>query len=178
MCILASASLAVAPTPPAPDCPAKRLTPPQRHALAVEALAGTESITALAADHQVSRQFVYQQARHAEDALAAAFAPAPPAAEAVLFQLPVTERWLQRLIRTLLLVGHSSYRGVCELLRDVLHCPRSLGYSHDVAHAAMARAREHNAQAPLSAVRIGAHDEIYQAGQPVLVGADADSTYC
>jgi hypothetical protein len=178
MCILASASPAAAPTPRAPDCPAKHLTPPQRQALAVEALAGTASITALADDHQVSRKFVYQQARHAEHALAAAFAPAPPAAEAVLFQLPVTERWLQRLIVALLLVCHSSYRGVWELLRDVLHCPRSLGYLHGVAHAAMVRARQHNEQAPLGAVGIGAHDEIYQAGPPVLVGVDVASTYC
>jgi len=30
----------------------------------------------------------------------------------------------------------------------------------------------------VSAIRVGAHDEIFQAGRPVLVGADADSTYC
>jgi hypothetical protein len=146
--------------------------------LALEALAGTASITALAEDHQVSRKFVYQQARHAEHALTAAFAPAPPTDEAVLFHLPVTERWLRRLILALLLVCHSSYRGVFELLRDVLHCPRSLGYLHGVAHAAMARARAYNEQAHLGRVRIGAHDEIYQAGQPVLVGVEVASTYC
>jgi len=30
----------------------------------------------------------------------------------------------------------------------------------------------------LSAIRVGAHDEIYQASQPVLVGMDVASTYC
>jgi hypothetical protein len=144
----------------------------------LEALAGTDAITALAADHQVSRKFVYQQVHHAEHALAAAFAPAPPADEAVLFELPVTERWLRRLIVGLLLVCHSSYRGVFELLRDVVHCPRSLGYIHDVAHAAMAQARVHNERASLEGIGIGAHDEIYQADQPVLVGVDTTSTYC
>jgi hypothetical protein len=39
-------------------------------------------------------------------------------------------------------------------------------------------ARHHNDTQNLAHVRIGAHDEIFQAGQPVLVGCDADSTYC
>jgi hypothetical protein len=144
----------------------------------LEALAGTDSITALADDHQVSRKFVYEQARYAEHAVAAAFAPAPAADEAVLFHLPVTERWRRRLIRALVLVCPSSSCGVFELLRDMLHCPRSLGYIHHVAHAALARAREPNEQAHLGGVGIGAHDEIYQAGSPVLVGVDATSSYC
>jgi hypothetical protein len=41
-----------------------------------------------------------------------------------------------------------------------------------------ATARRLNSQQDLSAVRIGAHDEIFQAGRPVLVGADVASTYC
>jgi hypothetical protein len=104
--------------------------------------------------------------------------PNPPADERVLFYLPVTEAWLKRLILALLLIGHSSYRGVYELLRDLFHCPRSLGYLHAVAHAAMGRARTLNHQHDLSSVRIGAHDEIFQSNQPVLVGVDVDSTYC
>src|SRR5438034_714759 len=47
-----------------------------------------------------------------------------------------------------------------------------------VAHAAMDRARARNGQQGLAAVGIGAHDEIFQADQPVLVGVDVASTYC
>jgi hypothetical protein len=146
--------------------------------LAVEALAGIHPVTQLAADYQVSRKFVYQQAEHADRALTAAFTPTSPDERAVLFYLPVTEVWLRRLILALLLVCHSSYRGVYELLRDLFHCQRSLGYIHDVAHAAMARARVANAQQDLSGVAIGARDEIFQSRQPVLVGVDVASTYC
>jgi len=39
-------------------------------------------------------------------------------------------------------------------------------------------ARQHNAAQDLSPVRIGAHDEIFQTSQPVLVGADVASTFC
>jgi hypothetical protein len=146
--------------------------------LAVEALAGARPVSRLAQDYQVSRKFVYQQADKAAQALAEAFAPDLPADGAVLFYLPVTELWLRRLILALLLVCHSSYRGVFELLRDLLHCPRSLGYIHAVASAAMVRARVCNAQHDLSGIAIGAHDEIFQTGQPVLVGVDVASTYC
>lgn len=176
MCILPSAADPVAPTPDAPACPAKLLTPAQRQQLAVAALAGGCPVTHLAADYQVSRQFVYEQADRAEQALRAAFAPELPADDHVLFWLPVTALWLRRLILTLLLVCPSSYRGVHELLRDLFHYSLSLGTIHNVARAAMAR--DHNAQHELSAVGIGAHDELFQGPRPVLVGVDVASTYC
>src|SRR5262245_42296161 len=175
------AILAAAPAPDtrAPQTPAARRLPlQQRQHLALHALAGTQPIAPLAQQHDVSRKFVYQLADQAEHALADAFAPAPPADDEVLFSLPVTERWLQRLILALLLICHSSYRGVHELLRELFHCPRSLGYLHALARAAMQRARDRNGQHELSGVRVGAHDEIFQAGRPVLVGVDVDSTYC
>ena len=40
------------------------------------------------------------------------------------------------------------------------------------------RPASYNRQQDLSGIRIGAHDEIFQSGQPVLVGADVRSTYC
>jgi hypothetical protein len=178
MCILPHTSTSGAATPLASVCPAKLLRPDQRQQLAVNALAGIRPVTQLAADYQVSRKFVYQQADQADQALTEAFTPALPDDGTVLFHLPVTEVWLRRLILALLLIGHSSYRGVYELLRDLFRCPRSLGYIHGVAHAAMVRARVRNAQQDLSGVDIGAHDEIFQTRQPVLVGVDVASTYC
>jgi hypothetical protein len=92
--------------------------------------------------------------------------------------LPVTTRWLRRLILALLLICHRSYRGVWELLRDLFHYPCSPGFIHNVAQAALRRAQAPNQQHDLSAVDIGAHDEIFQTSQPVLVGVDVASTYC
>jgi hypothetical protein len=178
MCILPRASTPVASTPAAPTCPAQRLAPQQRQELAVAALAGTRPITQLAADYHVSRKFVYQQADQATQALTEAFAPELPADDRVLFYLPVTAVWLRRLILTLLLVCHSSYRGVHELLRDLFHYPLSLGSIHNVVQTVIDPARLRNGQQELSAVGIGAHDEIFQTGQPVLVGVDVASTYC
>src|SRR5436190_20294931 len=64
--------------PPAVGCPAKTLTAEQRQQLAVEALAGSFTITALASQVGVSRKFVYQQMATAQQVLQGAFAPPPP----------------------------------------------------------------------------------------------------
>jgi hypothetical protein len=154
------------------------MTPPQRRQLALEALAGAETVSHLAGQHAVSRKFVYRQAAKAEEALDAAFSPAVRDDQKVLFHLPVTKAWLRQLMLGLTLICHSSLRGVVELLRDVFDYDISASTVHNVLQAAVAQARSCNEQQDLSGVRIGAHDEIFQSGQPVLVGVDADSTYC
>jgi hypothetical protein len=161
-----------------PFDPAKAMTPPERRQLALEAVAETATVSHLARRHAVSRKFVCRQAAKAEEALDAAFAPADPDDQRVLFQLPVTKPWLRQLILGLTLICHSSLRGVVELLGDVFDYPISVGTVHNVLQAAVAQARACNKQQDLAGVRIGAHDEIFQSSRPVLVGIDADSTYC
>jgi hypothetical protein len=159
-------------------CAAQQLSADQRQGLAVQALAQTQSISQLARDHQVSRKFVYQQTATARQGLQEAFAPDQAADEDVLFYLPVTKAWLRQLVLGLVLICHSSFRGVIELLRDLFDYSLSLGTVHNLVQAAVRSARRHNSAQDLSAVRIGAHDEIFQNGQPVLVGAEVASTFC
>src|SRR5471030_306803 len=154
-------------------CPAARLPEVDRKDLAILALAGTATISNLAAQHNVSRKFVYQQADKARVALDEVFASAAPDDEA-LFALPVTKTWL----RQLTLICHSSYRGVVELMRDLLGVSISEGTVHNVHQAAARQAGEINRGQDLSAIRVGLHDEIFQGSQPVLAGVDARSTYC
>lgn len=56
-------------------CAAKAMEPRQRQDLALQALAGAETISGLAGHHEVSRKFIYQQAAKAEEALQEAFSP-------------------------------------------------------------------------------------------------------
>lgn len=158
-------------------CPAKALPPSQRLHLGLQALAGTEAITDLADHFDVSRKFVYQQKACAHEALVDAFAT-PQADEEVLFHLPVTKRWLRQLVLGLVLICHSPLRGVVELLRDLFAYSLSLGTVFNILQAALAPARACNQAQDLSHVQVGGHDEIFQAGQPVLVGVDLHSTYC
>jgi hypothetical protein len=161
----------------AQPCPAQQLPPEQRQGLALQILAGSQPVARLAREHQVSRQFLYRQADTARLALEHAFDP-PPSAEEVLFHLPVTKSWLRQLILALVLSCHSPYRGVIALLRDLFDTETSLGTVHNTVQAAVTRAREINASYDLASVRVGAHDEIFQAGRPVLVGVDTASTFC
>jgi hypothetical protein len=176
MCILPRDPPATTPAP-ATACPAQALPPDQRQHLAVHALAGTQPIAHLAAQHHVSRKFVYQQAGTARQALDDAFDPGPDDDQA-LFHLPVTKAWLRQLTLGLVLICHSPLRGVTELLRDLFDCPLSLGAAHDIVRSAVSSARHHNDRQDLSGARVGAHDEIFQGRRPVLVGCDVDSTYC
>src|SRR5271166_6746957 len=92
--------------PSFPRWPAQRLLPQQRQGLAVQVLAGTQPVSDLAREHEVSRKFLYQQADTARDALTHAFNP-EPRDEDVLFHLPVTKAWLRQLVLGLVLIGHA-----------------------------------------------------------------------
>jgi hypothetical protein len=159
-------------------CPAKALGPDLRQGLALKVLAGTESVSRLAQQHEVSRKFLYLQAAKADGALQEAFAPDETDENQVLFHLPVTKSWIEQLVLGLALDCHSSQRGAVELLRDVFDYSISVGTVHNILHKAVPQAAGHNRQQDLANVRIGAHDEIFQSGRPVLVGADVASTYC
>jgi hypothetical protein len=163
--------------PGLPDWPAQRLLPQERRYLAIQVLAGAQPVSDLAREHEVSRKFLYQQAHTAQAALTQAFEP-EPTTEKVLFYLPVTKSWLRQLVLALVLIGHSPYRAVVELLRDLFDWRISLGTVHNIVTSAVEPARAISRGYDLGGVRIGAHDEIFQAGQPVLVGVDTKSTFC
>jgi hypothetical protein len=148
-----------------------------RRGLSVQALARRRPISDLAARHNVSRKFVYQQAAKAAEALDQAFAPEKPD-KAVLFHLPITKNWLRQFVLAQVLIGHTAFRGVGEILDAVFDYPMCPATVHNIVQEAVCRSRAINDAEDLSAISVGAHDEIFQAGQPVLVGADALSTYC
>ncbi len=95
-----------------------------------------------------------------------------------MFYLPVTRAWLRQVVLALVLLCHSSFRGVIGFFRDVLDQPIALGTVHNIVQQAVGEARRINARQDLSRVRAGSHDELFQGRQPVLVGIDLDSTYC
>jgi len=158
-------------------CPAKQLQPDQKQGLAIQVLAGIATVSGLAREHEVSRKFISHQVHTAQQALQQAFEPPSPRDD-VLFYLPVTKDWLRQLVLALVLICHSSYRGVVELLGDLFDYSMSLGTVHNIVRSAVPQAQWINQQYDLSAVGIGTHDEIFQASDPVLVGVDTASTFC
>jgi hypothetical protein len=158
--------------------PAAQLGPTQRKNLSLQVLTRAEPVTRLAHRHSVSRKFLYQQAAKASEALQDTFAP-PAGDDHALFHLPITKDWIRQFVLAQILIGHSSFRGVIEILDAVFDYRHlGLGTVYQIVQEAVAKARAVNHAQDLSAIRVGAHDEIFQAGRPVLVGADVESTYC
>lgn len=156
--------------------PARSMSATERRDLGVKVLARAEPVTRLASDRGVSRKFAYSVAGKAAAALDEAFASASD--DTVLFQLPITKSWVESAVVALSLLCHSPYRGIIEFLRDVVGYRLSIGTVHNIIRRAVGKARGVNESIGLSGIHVGAHDEIYQAGRPVLVGADARSTFC
>ena len=158
--------------------PATCLGPAERKTLSLQVLAKTDPVTHLAQNYQVSRKFLYQQAAKAQQVLDRTFDPPQPD-KRVLYYLPITKDWICQFVLCQVLVGHSSFRAVCEILDTAFdYQDISIGTIHNIVADAILKAKAINQTEPLSGINIGAHDEIYQAGKPVLVGMDVGSTYC
>jgi hypothetical protein len=181
MCIVplpaASTTTPTAKAQAAPPCAAKHLDQQQRLRIARDVLAG-EDISQLAQQYGVSCKFIRVPRNIALDALDRAFNPLLAPDQKVLFHLPVTRQWLEQLSLALVLVCHSSLRGVHEILRDLFDCHRSIGAIHADLAKAIARATSLNAKEDLSGVLKAALDEIFQGQRPVLSVVDVPSTYC
>ena len=154
------------------------LGPTERKTLSLQVLARTQPLTRLAQDYQVSRKFLYQQAAKAQRALDGTFWPSPKDKN-VIYHLPITKDWIRQFVLAQVLIGHSSFRAVIEILNSIFdYRDISIGTIHNIVNDAVQKAKLINQTEPLSAIGVGAHDEIYQAGKPVLVGMDVESTYC
>ena len=160
------------------SCVAHALNSIQREEIALEVMGNKTCITKTANHFGVSRKFIYQQKEIALNGITAAFSASSSEDSTVRFHLPITKEWIKQFILSLVLICHSSYQGVIELLRDLFDYDISKGNVHNIVYEALGQAAQINQQQDLSKVKVGAHDEIYQARNPVLVGCDVHSTYC
>lgn len=141
------------------------LGPIERKTLSLQVLAKTEPVMHLAQNYQVSRKFLYQQATKAQQALDRTFDP-PQSDKRVLYYLPITKDWICQFVLCQVLVGHSPFRAVCEILDTAFdYQDISIGTIHNIVADAILKAKAINQTESLSAIKIRAHDEIYQAGQ-------------
>lgn len=164
-----------------PTIPTRRdrlLTSQERQDLAIAILAQQKPVAQIARENQVSRPFLYRQAQIARQGLSNVF-ESPPAPEKVLFYLPITDAWLDQAIMSLTLDCHSPFRGIQSFFSSLLDIQDySLGSIYNVIQKNVKKAMEINRRDDLSGIREGLHDEIFQAGAPILVGLDAHSCYC
>ncbi|BDM83816.1 hypothetical protein [Acaryochloris marina] len=97
-----------------PPAIASTLPPKIRKDIGIQTLSRSIPIARIARENQVSRKLVYEQEEIASQALEDTFLDSKGDNE-LLFYLPITKTWLFQLILALVLICHSSYRGVVEL---------------------------------------------------------------
>jgi len=100
------------------------LGPVERKNLSLQVLAQAEPVSRLAQNYGVRRKFLYQQAARVSDALDETFT-APSDDDKVLFYLLVTKNWIRQFVLAQVLIGHTSFRGVIEILEVMFDYPFS-----------------------------------------------------
>jgi len=149
----------------------------QKKNVAVAALTGTKTVTQIAIENKSSRKFVRGQKAKAAGAIDAAFHPAPTP-DKVLFQLLVTQQWMDQLTLSILLGCNGSYRKTATVLNDVFDYATSPGKITAIVSSAVKKAQQIHTTEDLSGITVTANDELFHHNKPILSGIDTQSLYC
>lgn len=141
-------------------------------------------VSSIAQHFDVSRSYVYILQKEASK-LASAVEQEPSALFDDLCQKIVPDkqvvvaddRFYEKMIISLALDGTASEEGIQRILENNFQKHVSIGKISQILDQAARRAAEFDESVDLSAIRQGASDEIFQCGNPVLTGVDADTGY-
>ena len=143
--------------------------------IALKAIKGKKTISAISKEHDVSRTTVYKQQAKA---LAAANQAFEAKDDDVLFYIPVTKAFLYAMIVALFLICKSSYRDIICFLKSIFNYHVSIGTVSNVINDAAEMAIPINNSYDLSTVRESASDEAFHLNKPLLVTVDIASRFC
>lgn len=87
------------------------------------------------------------------------------------------KHFYEKMIISLALDGTASEEGIQRILENNFQKHVSIGKISNILNQAARRAAEFDESVDLSGIRQGANDEIFQCGNPVLTGVDADTGY-
>ena len=102
--------------------PAITMNATEKKLLGLQSLQQQTTISSLAKQSQVSRKFVNSQKNKIVVAVEHVFEP-PVYHEPLLFNLPVTQSWLQQFVLSLVFDGHASFRGVQKSMQSSMALP-------------------------------------------------------
>lgn len=131
-----------------------------------------ESVSYIAENFRTNRQFVYTQKKKVMKTIEDHF-DVESEGTAVI----INERFITRTILSCALECKGSIRNIKQHFHTIFNINVSEGKISRILNEAADKARKFNEGIDLSSIKIGAHDEIFQAGMPVLVGVDPYSTY-
>jgi len=142
--------------------------------LTPRAARGWGRVTALAAEHQISRTLLYELRDRGQDALRAALAAQAPGPRPPFTTLTVDAAFVQRAI-AILAVQRGTVRGIQQGLDLLFQAPRSVGYISQTLTALGAQAAAQHAALRVPWPVLAEADEIFQGRQPCLTVVDGRS---
>lgn len=135
-----------------------------------KAVAG-ESITDIAKEYKVDRNFVYRQKSRVQNALIEH--KNTPKEQTII----ITKELVKRIIIGCMLLCKGSTEDCRRFLALVFSINISIGKISGIINKAAENARVWNESILLDKIYIGANDEIFQGNRPILVGVDPKTTY-
>jgi hypothetical protein len=156
---------------------AKTLSLEDKKMLVLEALQKKKNITELSTAYKVSRKFIYTQKNKTTTAINEAFSLADND-ETILYHLPVRKSWIKQAVLSLALDCRGCFRGIIRSVKSLFDYDISIGSVSAIVKDKISKAVETNQQQDLSAISLGAIDELYHQNKPVLAGVDIRSLYC
>lgn len=127
-------------------CATRAIKPSLRGELAMQAMQRKQTITTLAKQNNVSRQFIHKQKDKACEAVNQAFEAETEEKDKTLFTINVTRTKLCMMILGLTLICGGSYRKVSRFFKDIFDYEISIGTIHNVLKDNEAKAKRMNEQ--------------------------------
>jgi len=140
--------------------------------LGCKALVG-ENIAELSREYSVNRQYIYQQKENVHKVLGDNFETPSSNTPTLL----LNEEVIKRTIFGCMVTCKGSIDDTQEFLQEIYGIHISEGKISNIMQEYADKAKKFNQSIPLHSIEVGAHDEIFQAGEPVLVGVDVYSTF-
>jgi hypothetical protein len=143
-----------------------------RIVLGCKAISGI-SVTDMATENNINRQFVYDQKDKVKNILNTEFNETKAKSPV----LKLDKKTIEKTIVACMLICKGSESDTQEFMESVYQIHVSIGKISRVINEASEKALKWNKSIPLNTLSVGANDEIFQGNTPVLVGVDPMTTY-
>ena len=132
-----------------------------------------ENIAELAREYHTNREFIYEQKEKVIDTLNNSFDKEQEDEPTIT----LTDRLMEKIVFGCMVICKGSTEDTQEFMEQIFNQHLSVGTISNIINSFADRAAAFNSSVCLDKIKVGAHDEIFQAGDPVLVGVDIQSTF-
>lgn len=84
----------------------------------------------------------------------------------MIYHLPVTKTWIAQLVLAMMLLGHTSYRNIIMILKDLFDYEISLGTINTIFSDAVQSVTKINDTENLTNISVTANDELFHKTNP------------